>query len=124
MSKPPGSRSGILLTKEFQTAMGVSSRSQCKDDKPLTDMFSKMPNVNTVSMIASVFLLASWLGCMIMASFCMILGRRQNIIIRNLVSAVGSIISASSFTSGQMIASRVIIVGMLFPLLFLNSDTF
>jgi hypothetical protein len=54
----------------------------------------------------------------------MILGRRQNIIIRNLVSAVGSIISASSFTSGQMIASRVIIVGMLFPLLFLNSDTF
>jgi MFS family permease len=61
-------------------------------------------------MIASVFLLASWLGCMLMASFGMILGRRQNIIIGNAISAIGSIISASSQSAGQMIASRVIIV--------------
>lgn len=54
-------------------------------------------------MIASMFLLASWLGCMIMASFGMVLGRRQNIII-------GKVISASSQSVGQMIASRVIIV--------------
>ncbi len=50
-----------------------------------------------------------------MASFGMILGRRQNIIIGNVVSAVGTVISASSQSAGQMIASRVIIVsaGML-----------
>jgi hypothetical protein len=69
-----------------------------------------MPNTHTVSMIASVFLLASWLGCMIMASAGMILGRRQNIIIGNLISVVGTIVSASSYGSGQMIASRLIVV--------------
>lgn len=71
-----------------------------------------MPNVDTVSMIASIFLLASWLGCMIMATFGMILGRRQNILIGNLVSAVGTLISATSQSAAQMIASRIIIVSL------------
>lgn len=45
-----------------------------------------------------------------MATFGMILGRRQNILIGNLISAIGTIISATSQSAAQMLASRVIIV--------------
>ncbi|KAI9757652.1 MAG: hypothetical protein M4579_003377 [Chaenotheca gracillima] len=81
---------GVLLTPEFQEAMGF-------------------PNTTIISMITSTFLLASWLGCIIMASFGMRLGRRQWILIGNGIQIVGTIISASSFSYGQMIAGRVFV---------------
>ncbi|KFY04527.1 hypothetical protein O988_00717 [Pseudogymnoascus sp. VKM F-3808] len=81
---------GVLLTEEFQTAMG-------------------MPDTNTISMITSIFLLASWLGCMIISVFGMKLGRRQWIIYGCLVQVVGTIISASAYSSGQLIAGRTLI---------------
>ena len=61
-------------------------------------------------MIASTFLLASWLGCIIIAAFGMLLGRRTWIIVGNVIQIVGTIISASSFSFGQLIAGRVFIV--------------
>ncbi|MCJ1414246.1 hypothetical protein MMC32_000572 [Xylographa parallela] len=81
---------GILLTTEFQTAMGF-------------------PDTTIISMIASTFLLASWFGCIIVATFGMLLGRRTWIIIGNLIQILGTIISASSFSYGQLIAGRVFI---------------
>ena len=61
-------------------------------------------------MIASTFLLASWFGCIIVATLGMLLGRRTWIIIGNLIQILGTIISASSFSYGQLIAGRVFIV--------------
>ncbi|KAF2816325.1 sugar transporter-like protein [Mytilinidion resinicola] len=81
---------GILLTPEFQTAMG-------------------MPNTTTISMITSVFLLASWLGCIIVSLSGLFLGRRTWIILGSSVQIVGTIISASSYSYGQLIAGRVLI---------------
>ncbi|KAI9775369.1 MAG: hypothetical protein M1835_005853 [Candelina submexicana] len=81
---------GILLTPEFQSAMG-------------------MPNTTTISMITSVFLLASWLGCIIMSLVGMVQGRRMWILIGNLVSVVGSVVSACSYSSGQLIVGRIIV---------------
>ncbi|MCJ1320768.1 hypothetical protein MMC15_006109 [Xylographa vitiligo] len=81
---------GILLTTEFQTAMGF-------------------PDTTIISMIASTFLLASWFGCIIVATLGMLLGRRTWIIIGNLIQILGTIISASSFSYGQLIAGRVFI---------------
>ncbi|MCJ1473092.1 hypothetical protein MMC13_001742 [Lambiella insularis] len=81
---------GILLTPEFQGAMGT-------------------PGTTIISMIASTFLLASWLGCIIIAVFGMMMGRRTWIIIGNVVQIFGTIISASSFSYGQLIAGRVFI---------------
>ncbi|KAI9711907.1 MAG: hypothetical protein M1812_007061 [Candelaria pacifica] len=81
---------GILLTPEFQSAMG-------------------MPSTTIISMITSVFLLASWLGCIIMSLIGMIQGRRMWILIGNLVSVVGSVISACSYSPGQLIAGRIVV---------------
>ena len=61
-------------------------------------------------MIASTFLLASWFGCIIVAAFGMLLGRRTWIIIGNGIQILGTIISASSYSYGQLIAGRVFIV--------------
>lgn len=65
-------------------------------------------------MITSVFLLASWLGCVIISISGLKLGRRMWIIIGSAIQVVGTIISASSFSSGQLIAGRVLLVGFLF----------
>ena len=53
-------------------------------------------------MVTSTFLLASWLGCMIIASFGMKIGRRDWILLGNVVEIIGSIISASSYSYGQL----------------------
>jgi len=63
-------------------------------------------------MIASTFLLASWLGCIIIAAFGMMMGRRSWIIVGNIVQIIGTIISATSFSYGQLIAGRVFIVSL------------
>lgn len=72
----------------------------------------QFPDVTIISMIASTFLLASWLGCIIIAAFGMMMGRRSWIIVGNIVQIIGTIISASSFSYGQLIAGRVFIVSI------------
>lgn len=63
-------------------------------------------------MIVASFLLASWLGCCIAASpWSDRIGRRIWIIAGNVIQIVGTIVSVTSYSPGQMIAGRVIIVG-------------
>ena len=81
---------GILLTPSFQSSMGH-------------------PSTTIISMITSVFLLGSWLGCILMSVFGMRYGRRTWILLGNAIEVVGTIISASSYGPGQLIAGRVLI---------------
>lgn len=60
-------------------------------------------------MITSVFLLASWLGCVIVSLFGMRLGRKTWIMAGEGVQILGTIISATSYGYGQLIAGRVLI---------------
>ncbi len=53
-------------------------------------------------MITSSFLLASWFGCMIITFFGIRLGRRTWILVGNVVELVGTVISASSYSYGQL----------------------
>lgn len=62
-------------------------------------------------MVTSVFLLASWLGCIIISVFGMQMGRKSWIIAGEVVQTIGTIISATSYSYGQLIAGRVLIVG-------------
>jgi MFS family permease len=65
-------------------------------------------------MIVAAFLLASWLGCCITASpWSDNMGRRFWILLGAFTQIVGSIISVSSYSSGQLIAGRVVIVSPL-----------
>lgn len=61
-------------------------------------------------MITSIFLLASWLGCIVISIFGMALGRRTWILIGCVVQIVGTVISATSYSYGQLIAGRLFIV--------------
>jgi MFS family permease len=62
-------------------------------------------------MIVAAFLLASWLGCVTVSSpWSDRLGRRTWIIMGGVVQIIGTVISASSYSPGQLIAGRVIIV--------------
>ena len=61
-------------------------------------------------MITSVFLLASWLGCVVISCFGMQMGRKSWIIAGEIVQMIGTIISATSYSYGQLIAGRVLIV--------------
>ncbi|KAF2842057.1 sugar transporter-like protein [Patellaria atrata CBS 101060] len=82
---------GILLTPEFQSAM-------------------KFPGDTwTISMTTSIFLLASWLGCIIVSCFGLFAGRRTWIIMGEIIQIVGTIISASSYGWGQLLAGRLVI---------------
>ncbi|KAF2139254.1 uncharacterized protein K452DRAFT_275396 [Aplosporella prunicola CBS 121167] len=81
---------GVLLTPEFQAAIGY-------------------PNTTITSMITSVFLLASWLGCIVISFFGMQMGRKTWVIAGEIVQIIGTIISATSYSYGQLIAGRVLI---------------
>ncbi|KAF2658320.1 sugar transporter-like protein [Lophiostoma macrostomum CBS 122681] len=82
---------GVLLTPAFQSAM-------------------KAPDATTTAMIVASFLLASWLGCCIAASpWSDTVGRRIWVVAGAAVQIVGTIISASSYSVGQLIAGRVFI---------------
>lgn len=61
-------------------------------------------------MIASVFLLASWLGCIIVSIAGMMMGRRMWTIAGSITQILGSIVSVSNFGYGQLIAGRVLVV--------------
>jgi MFS family permease len=63
-------------------------------------------------MIVAVFLLASWLGCVIAASpWSDRLGRRIWMMLGAAIQIVGTAICASAYSSGQLIGGRIIIVG-------------
>jgi hypothetical protein len=69
------------------------------------------PDTTTIAMIVAAFLLASWLGCCITASpWSDKMGRRFWILLGACTQIVGTIISVSSHSSGQLIAGRVVIV--------------
>lgn len=53
-------------------------------------------------MITSTFLLASWLGCMIISTFGMRMGRKTWVLIGNVIEIMGTIICAASYSYGQM----------------------
>jgi len=72
-------------------------------------------------MITPVFLLASWLGCIIASFFGMFIGRRAWIILGCGTQITGTIISASSYSYGQMIAGRVLIVRIPLEILRIRS---
>ncbi|KAK8245352.1 general substrate transporter [Phyllosticta capitalensis] len=80
---------GVLLTTPFQEAVGY-------------------PNTTITSMITSAFLLASWLGCITITVFGMNMGRKNWIIAGEVVQMIGTIISATSYSYGQLIAGRVL----------------
>lgn len=82
---------GILQTSEFTASM-------------------KFPNTTMQSVTTSVFLLGSWLGCILMSIFGMRQGRKTWLLVGNAISIVGTVISASSYSYGQMIAGRTILV--------------
>ncbi|PGH07084.1 hypothetical protein AJ79_06362 [Helicocarpus griseus UAMH5409] len=82
---------GVLETAPFQEAM-------------------QHPDTTTLSMIVAAFLLASWLGCCIVASpWSDRVGRRVWVLLGAFIQIVGTVISTASYSSGQMIAGRVII---------------
>ena len=70
-------------------------------------------------MITLVFLLASRFGCIIASFFGMFMGRRAWIILGTQI--IGTIISASSYSYGQMIAGRVLIVRIPLEILRIRS---
>ena len=64
-------------------------------------------------MIVAAFLLASWLGCVIAASpWSDKMGRRFWILLGAAIQVVGTVICVSSYSSGQLIGGRVIIVSL------------
>lgn len=63
-------------------------------------------------MITSVFVLASVLGALVAANFGMNYGRRTWILLGNFVEMIGTLISVTSYGSGQLIAGRVIVVSV------------
>jgi MFS family permease len=64
-------------------------------------------------MIVAAFLLASWLGCVIAASpWSDKKGRRFWIVLGAAIQIVGTVICAASFSSGQLIGGRVVIVSI------------
>ncbi|KAF2876441.1 sugar transporter-like protein [Massariosphaeria phaeospora] len=82
---------GVLQTKAFQSAM-------------------KAPGTTTTAMIVASFLLASWLGCCIAASpWSDRIGRRVWVMLGALIQVFGTIIATASYSTGQLIAGRVLI---------------
>ncbi|KAF2176567.1 general substrate transporter [Zopfia rhizophila CBS 207.26] len=82
---------GVLQTSAFQSAM-------------------KAPDTTTTAMIVASFLLASWLGCCMAASpWSDRIGRRVWVMMGAVVQIIGTIISASAYSTGQLIAGRVLI---------------
>jgi sugar porter (SP) family MFS transporter len=82
---------GVLQTTAFQSAM-------------------KTPDTTTTAMIVASFLLASWLGCVMAAlPWSDRFGRRVWIMTGASIQVLGTIISTSAYSTGQLIAGRVLI---------------
>lgn len=64
-------------------------------------------------MIVASFLLASWLGCVFASTpWSDKLGRRTWVLMGAVIQIIGTIICCSSYSYGQLIAGRVIIVSL------------
>ncbi|KAJ4373424.1 hypothetical protein N0V83_003719, partial [Neocucurbitaria cava] len=68
------------------------------------------PDATTTAMIVASFLLASWLGCVCAASpWSVRFGRRIWVMTGAAIQILGTVIAASSYSVGQLIAGRVLI---------------
>ncbi|KAF2260887.1 sugar transporter-like protein [Lojkania enalia] len=82
---------GVLQTSAFQSAM-------------------KTPDTTTTAMIVASFLLASWLGCVMAASpWSDRIGRKIWVCVGAFIQIIGTVISTSAYSTGQLIAGRVLI---------------
>jgi MFS family permease len=73
-------------------------------------------------MIVAAFLLASWLGCVIAASpWSDKMGRRFWILLGAFIQILGTIVCVASYSPGQLIGGRVIIVSS--SIVQVDSDT-
>ena len=63
-------------------------------------------------MITSIFSLGSLVGCLITSWLGPRWGRRTWILVGNAINVVGTIISTASFSSGQLIAGRIVVVSL------------
>lgn len=93
---------GVLLTPEFMSAVGVSCNLVLKEASSIDNLAQNPTDTYKISMITSTFLLASWFGCMVITFFGIHLGRKNWILLGNAVELVGTIISASSYSYGQL----------------------
>ncbi len=64
-------------------------------------------------MISSAFILGAWLGSsLLIFSFGSSLGRRTWLLIGNAIGVIGTLIAVTSFSTGQMIAGRILLVSL------------
>ena len=64
-------------------------------------------------MISSAFVLGAWLGSVLLIFvFGLSLGRRTWLLVGNVIGLMGTLIVVTSFSTGQMIAGRVLLVGL------------
>ena len=64
-------------------------------------------------MISSAFILGAWLGSsLLIFSFGDSLGRRTWLLIGNAIGIIGTLIAVTSFSTGQMIAGRILLVSL------------
>ena len=64
-------------------------------------------------MISSAFILGAWLGSFLLIfMFGLSLGRRTWLLIGNVIGIMGTLIAVTSFSTGQMIAGRVLLVSL------------
>ena len=64
-------------------------------------------------MISSAFVLGAWLGSFLLIfMFGLSLGRRTWLLIGNIIGIMGTLIVVTSFSTGQMIAGRVLLVSL------------
>ncbi|KAF2087656.1 MFS general substrate transporter [Saccharata proteae CBS 121410] len=69
----------------------------------------KAPTTTVTSMITSIFLVASWFGCIIISLFGMRMGRRSWILLEEVIQIICTIICATSYSYGQLIAGRLFV---------------
>lgn len=82
-------------------------------ERPAQLTYHQRPSVTTVSMISSAFVLGAWLGSsLLIFVFGFSLGRRTWLLIGNVVGITGTLIAVTSFSTGQMIAGRVLLVSL------------
>jgi MFS family permease len=100
----------------------LSSQSICKCAEERL-IYIQTPDTTTTAMIVASFLLASWLGCVMAASpWSDRIGRRVWVMAGAVTQVVGTIISSSAYSVGQLIAGRVLIVSFLFPIQLFSAN--
>ena len=78
--------------------------------KPFLDAIGNPTGEWTIALISSSYSLAACVTTFIVAPFTFRLGRRGTILLGNAAAVVGSIVQATSWSVGQLIAGRVMTV--------------